>query len=115
MKDTQSGQLLRIYLSEGDRCHHLPLYEALVKQARESGISGATVLRGPLGYGQTSILHTAKILRLSDDLPVVIEIVETAERIERFIPQVEKMAPDALVTLENIQILRFKEPSPRQP
>jgi PII-like signaling protein len=106
MKPPEPAQLLRIYLSENDQWHHTPLYEALVKIARESGIAGATVLRGPLGYGRRSQLHTAKILRLADDLPVVIEIVETAPQIEAFLPKVEEMAPEALVTLEKIQILR---------
>ncbi len=99
--------LLRIFLSEGDRSDHHPRYEALVLKAREMGLAGASVLRGPLGFGQSSRLHTAKILRLSEDLPVVIEIVDAEERIRSFLAAIEPMMTGGLVTLEKAQVVRY--------
>jgi len=103
-----SGQLLRIFIGESDRWHHQPLYEAIVMKAREAGLAGATVLRGAMGFGASSHLHTAKILRLSMDLPVVIEIVDTPEKIEQFVPILDEMVNEGLVTLENVQILKYR-------
>lgn len=98
---------LRIFTGEQDRYQGLPLYEAIVLKARETGMAGATALRGPLGYGQSSRLHTAKILRLSEDLPVVIEIIETEEKINSFLPHLDDMMDSGLVTLEKIKVLHY--------
>jgi PII-like signaling protein len=103
-----SGQLLRIFIGESDRWHHQPLYEAIVFKAREAGLAGATVLRGAMGFGASSHLHTAKILRLSMDLPVVIEIIDTPEKIEKFVPILDEMVHEGLVTLEKVQILKYR-------
>ena len=102
-----SGQILRIYIGESDRWHHEPLYEAIVFKARELHMAGATVLRGPLGFGRSSRIHTAKILRLSEDLPMVIEIVDSPERIDRFLPVLDGMIGSGLVTLEKVQVLQY--------
>jgi hypothetical protein len=101
--------LLRIFLGEADRCGHQPLFEALVLKARESGLAGATVLRGPMGFGKSSRLHTAKILRLSEDLPVVIEIVDSEEKIQNFLPLIATMMGSGLVTLEKVKVLQYGE------
>ncbi|HXU09669.1 MAG TPA: DUF190 domain-containing protein [Blastocatellia bacterium] len=102
------GFLLRIFVGESDRHGHRPLYEAIVLKAREHGMAGATVLRGVMGYGKHSILHTAKILRLSEDLPMVIEIVDSRENVERFLPHLDEMITDGLVTLEPVRVLQYK-------
>ncbi len=99
--------LLRIYLGEDDRADGRPLFEALVLKARELGLAGATVLRGPLGYGHGSELHTAKILRLSEDLPVVVEIVEEDARIDTFLAAVSPWLSRLLVTLERVRVVHF--------
>src|SRR6266480_2074453 len=101
MEIPHEAVLLRIFIGESDRWHHQPLYEAIVLKARESGLAGATVLRGSMGFGASSLLHTAKILRLSADLPIVIEIVESEEKINQFMPQLDEMVQDGLVTLED--------------
>ena len=100
--------LLRVFLGESDRWEHLPLYEAIVLKARELHLAGATVLRGPMGFGKASRLHTAKILRLSDDLPLVIEIVDSEEKINLFLPTLEKMLGGGLVTLEKVKVLHYR-------
>ena len=97
----------RIFVGEDDKADGQPLYEALVLKAREMHLAGATVLRGPMGYGQSSHLHTTKILRLSQDLPVVIEIIDTEVNIRGFLEAVEPMMGSGLVTLENVQVLRY--------
>jgi len=104
----ENGYLLRIYIGESDRWHRQPLYEAIVIKARESGMAGATVLRGPMGFGAKSHLHTAKLLRLSEDLPIVIEIVDSKDRIDGFIPCIDEMVSDGLVTLEPVQVLKYR-------
>ena len=104
----ENGSLLRIFIGESDRYDHRPLYEAIVLKARERGLAGATVLRGVMGFGKHSILHTAKILRLSEDLPMVIEIVDSAEKVEDFLPELNEMIKDGLVTLESIRVLHYK-------
>ena len=104
----EDGSLLRIFIGESDRHGHHPLYEAIVLKARERGLAGATVLRGVMGFGKHSILHTAKILRLSEDLPMVIEIVDSAEKVENFLPMLDEMIKDGLVTLEPIRVLHYK-------
>src|SRR5437867_13273374 len=102
MKIPESGKLLRIFIGESDRWHHQPLYEAIVLKARELGLAGATVLRGPMGFGANSHLHTTKILRLSADLPMVIEIVESEEKINLLLPNLDEMIQEGRVTLETV-------------
>src|SRR5665647_2220041 len=101
------AMLLRIFIGETDRWKHQPLYEAIVLKAREMHLAGATVLRGPMGFGQSSRLHTAKILRLSEDLPLIIEIVDAEEKINELLPALEEMIGSGLVTLEKIQVLHY--------
>jgi PII-like signaling protein len=104
----EEGTLLRIFVGESDRWRHQPLYEAIVQRARESHLAGATVLRGPMGYGKSSRLHTAKILRLSMDLPMVIEIVDTEDKIRDFLPVLNEMMAGGLVTLERVQVVVYR-------
>ncbi|HWK75368.1 MAG TPA: DUF190 domain-containing protein [Povalibacter sp.] len=99
--------LLRIFLGESDRHDGKPLYESIVLAARQHGLAGATVLRGPMGYGASSHLHTAKILRLSTDLPMVIEIVDSEAKIQSFLPQLEMLMGSGLVTLEKVKVWRY--------
>lgn len=99
--------LLRIFIGEDDKFEHRPLYEAIVLTARELNLAGATVLRGPVGFGHSSRLHTTKILRLSHDLPLVIEIVDAKENIDAFLPVLDQMMPSGLVTLEKVQVLQY--------
>ncbi len=100
--------LLRIYIGESDRWEQRPLYEAIVLKAREMHLAGATVFRGPMGFGKSSRLHTAKILRLSMDLPVVIEIVDTQEKIEAFLPELDRMMHGGLATLERVNVIHYR-------
>ena len=102
------AMLLRIFIGESDRWHHLPLYEALVLKARELHLAGATVLRGPMGFGKSSLLHTAKILQLSMDLPIVIEIVDSEEKIGTFLPSLDEMMNGGLVTLEKVRVIHYR-------
>ena len=104
---TRDGQLLRIFIGEDDRHEHLPAYEWIVRKAREVGMAGTTVLRGMEGFGVRSHLHKASILRLSTDLPVVIEIVDSEEKIAKFLPLVDPALADGLATLERVQILHI--------
>ena len=99
--------LLRIFLGESDRWENRPLYEAIVLKAREQKLAGATVLRGPMGFGKSSTLHTAKILRLSDDLPIVIEIVDAEDKVQAFLPRIAPMLGGGLATLENVQVIHY--------
>ena len=108
MHPPEEGKLLRIFIGESDRWEHKPLYEAIVLKAREIGLAGATVLRGPMGFGANSRLHTAKILRLSEDLPIIIEIVDTEPQIQRLLPLLDEMVKEGLVTLENVQVIRYR-------
>ncbi|HTL71665.1 MAG TPA: DUF190 domain-containing protein [bacterium] len=100
--------LLRIFLGESDRWEHKPLYEAIVLAAREAHLAGATVLRGPMGFGKASRLHTSKILRLSDDLPLIIEIVDSEENINAFLPTLDQMLGGGLVTMEKVKVLHYR-------
>ena len=102
------AMLLRIFIGESDRWKHQPLYEALVLKAREMHLAGATVLRGPTGYGKSSRLHTSKILRLSFDLPLVIEIVDTEEKLNAFLPVLDEMMKRGLVTLERVRVIDYR-------
>jgi len=108
MEIPQDAVLLRIFIGESDRWEHKPLYEVIVLRAREMHLGGATVLRGPMGYGKTSRLHTAKILQLSMDLPLVIEIVDSEEKINSFLPELDKMISGGLVTLEKVKVLHYR-------
>src|SRR5512143_3490290 len=105
------GKLLRIFIGESDRWEGKPLYEAIVEAAKRAGLAGATVWKGFMGFGAHSRLHTAKILRLSEDLPIVIEIVDTAEKIEAFVPLLDRMVLEGLVTLERAEILLYRAPA----
>ena len=107
MQLPKQAQLLRIFIGEDDRHDGKPLYEAIVLKAREMHLGGATVLRGPIGFGHSSRLHTAKILRLSEDLPLVIEIVDSEEKIRGFLPVLDRMMTSGLVTLEKVQVLQY--------
>jgi hypothetical protein len=100
--------LLRIFIGESDKWHHRPLYEAIVLKARELHLAGATVLRGAMGFGKSSRMHTSKILRLSDDLPLVIEIVDSEEKINAFLPVLDGMIGSGLVTLEKVRVLHYR-------
>jgi uncharacterized protein len=105
----EDAVLLRIFIGESDRYQHRPLYEAIVLKARELELAGATVLRGPMGFGKSSHLHTAKILRLSMDLPIVIEIVDREEKINAFLPVLDEMIGGGLVTLERAKVIRYQD------
>ena len=96
--------LLRVYLNDGDRFEHHPLHEAIVLRARDLGLAGATVLRGPLGFGATHRVHTAKIVHLATDLPLVIELVDTPAKIEGFLPELDRMMPGGLITLQTVRV-----------
>lgn len=108
MQIPTDATLLRIFLGESDRWEHRPLYEAIVLKAREAHLAGATVLRGPMGFGKSSRMHTAKILRLSTDLPIVIEIVDAEDKINAFLPTLETMLGGGLVTLEKVKVLQYR-------
>jgi uncharacterized protein len=108
MKLPAEAELLRIFVGENDRYHGRPLDEAIVEEARRRGMAGATVLRGTLGFGAKSRIHTTKILRLSEDLPVVIEIVDTPERVASFLPDLDLMIGEGLVTLEKVQVITYR-------
>lgn len=108
MQIPEDAVLLRVFIGESDRWEHKPLYEAIVLKAREMHIGGATVLRGPMGYGKTSRLHTAKILNLSTDLPLVIEMVDSEAAIQSFLPVLDGMITGGLVTLEKVKVLHYR-------
>ena len=101
------SMLLRIFIGENDRWQHQPLYQAIVLKARELHLAGATVLRGPMGFGHSSRLHTTKLLRLSEDLPLVIEIVDAEEKIDEFLAAVDGMMGSGLVTLEKVRVIQY--------
>jgi PII-like signaling protein len=105
------SELLRIFIGEADKHAGRPLYEAIVDEARRQGMAGATVLRGTLGFGAHSRIHTAKILQISEDLPMVVEIVDKPERIAQFLPVLDTMMKEGLVTLEKIQVLVYRSGS----
>ena len=107
MQIPRDAVLLRIFFGENDKVGHLPLHEAIVLKAREMHLGGATVLRGHVGFGQSSRIHTTKILRLSQDLPVVVEIVDSQEKIDAFLPVLDGMMSSGLVTIEKVQVLQY--------
>src|SRR5512143_561206 len=107
-KIPSDAKLLRIFFGEADRFEGKPLYEAIVLKAREMGLAGATVLRGPMGFGKSSRLHTAKILRLSADLPLVIEIVDSEEKIQTFLPELDNMMGGGLLTMEKVKVIDYR-------
>ena len=116
MQIPHEAVLLRIFIGESDRWEHKPLYEAIVLKARELHLAGATVLRGPMGFGKSSRLHTAKILRLSMDLPLVIELVDSEEKIQAFLPVLDRMMGGGLLTLENVKVIEYRAgPEPATP
>jgi PII-like signaling protein len=108
MKIEGEGQLLRIFIGESDQWHGRPLHEAIVLAARERGLAGATVLRGLEGFGANSRIHTVKVLRLSEDLPLIIEIVDKSERIQAFLPTLDEMVTEGMVTLEKVNVLIYR-------
>jgi len=111
----QEATLLRIFVGENGRFEHRPLHEAIVLKAREVGLAGATVLRSSMGFGATSTLHTAKILRLSDDLPLIIEIVDSEAKIGAFLPVLDTMIGSGLVTLEKVRVIHYRSRSDADP
>ncbi|HLG30244.1 MAG TPA: DUF190 domain-containing protein [Candidatus Brocadiales bacterium] len=108
MKIPEDAKLLRIFIGENDRWEGKPLFEAIVQKARKDGLAGATVLKGFEGFGAHSRIHTAKILRLSEDLPIVIEIVDSEEKIEAFLPELDEMVKEGLITLEKVRVIKYR-------
>jgi hypothetical protein len=107
MKLLEDAEILRIFIGESDKCCGRPLYEVIVETARKRGLAGATVVRGTLGFGAHSMLHTAKVLRLSEDLPMVVEIVDAVAKIEAFVPELDKMVAGGLVTIEKVKVIMY--------
>jgi PII-like signaling protein len=114
MKIAGPGKLVRIYIGESDQWHGKALYNAIVERARKEGLAGATVTRGIEGFGANSRIHTASILRLSEDLPVKIEIIDVAERIEQFLPLLDEMVTEGLITVQDCEIVKYAH-DPAQP
>lgn len=108
MKIEGKAKLLSIYIGESDHHHHRPLYQVLVERLREQGLAGATVLRGIEGFGKSSRIHTAAILRLSEDLPVVVEVVDGEERIRAALPMIEEMVSEGLITLQDLEVIAYR-------
>ncbi len=108
MMESGEAVLLRVFLGENDRFEGKPLYEAIVSKARELHLAGATVLRGPMGFGKKSVLHTAKVLRLSEDLPIVVEIVDKQEKIDLLLAELEHMVGEGLATLEKVRVIWYR-------
>lgn len=108
MRKDSEGTLLRIFIGEADTWHGKPLYEAIVQRARKEGLAGATVLRGIEGFGAASRIHTSRILRLSEDLPVVIEIVDTADNVDRVLSDLDDMVAEGMVTTERVHVVSYR-------
>jgi PII-like signaling protein len=115
MKMEGEGRLLRIFIGESDRWHGKPLYEAIVELVRREGLAGATVIRGIEGFGADSRIHTSRILRLSEDLPVIVEIVDTAERIDAVLPELDRMVSEGMVTVEKVHVIAYRSSKPPPP
>ena len=113
MKIEGTAKLVRIFLGESDRWKGQPLYVAIVEEMRKTGLAGATVFKGILGFGAHSVVHAARIVDLSSDLPIVIELVDTEERVAAFLPKLDEMLPEGLVTLETVQVIAYKAGSPK--
>jgi hypothetical protein len=113
MKIEGPGKLLRIFIGESDTWHGKPLYQAVVQRVREEGLAGATVLRGIEGFGASSRIHTARILRLSEDLPLVIEVVDAEDKINAFVPLLDEMITEGMVTLEKVEVLAYRARAPK--
>ncbi|MBN1197319.1 MAG: DUF190 domain-containing protein [Candidatus Aminicenantes bacterium] len=113
MKIPSEASLLRIFIGESDKVDGKPLCEVLVQEARRQGLAGATVLRGFLGFGANSRIHTTKVLRLSEDLPVIVEIVDRKDRIEAFLPLLDKLIDEGLITLEDVRVIAYRHNSDR--
>jgi PII-like signaling protein len=108
MRIEGEGKLLRIFIGESDRWHGKPLYEAIVERVRGEGLAGATVFRGIEGFGADSRMHTSRILRLSEDLPVLVEIVDTEDRIDRVLPMLDEMVGEGMITVERVHIIAYR-------
>jgi hypothetical protein len=108
MKVEGEGQLLRIFIGESDRWEGMPLYEAIVRKAREEGLAGATVMRGLEGFGAHSRIHTTSILRLSQDLPILIEIVDLPDRIQKILPALDRMVAEGMMTIEKVRVIAYR-------
>jgi PII-like signaling protein len=108
MRLSEDGQLLRVFIGESDAWHGEPLYRAIVLKARELGLAGATVLRGPMGFGANSRMHTAKLLELSTDLPIIVEIVDTPEKIQTLLPFLDEAVAEGLITIEDVRVLKYR-------
>jgi hypothetical protein len=115
MKIPEQGALLRIFIGESDRWQGKPLYEAIVLRARESGLAGATVFRGAMGFGAHSRLHTFKVLRLSEDLPIVIEIVDAEEKVDGFVATIDQLVTEGMITIEPVRIIKYRADPPPAP
>lgn len=108
MKIPTNGILLRILIGEEDQVHGVPLYEAIVKKARELNMAGASVFRGRMGFGAASRIHTSKVLRLSEDLPILIELVDSEEKINELLPFLDEHVEEGLITMENVKVIRYR-------
>lgn len=108
MKLPHEASLLRVFIGESDKFEGRPLGEVIIEEARKRGLAGATVLRGYLGFGANSRIHTSKVLRLSEDLPVIVEIVDEGKKIESFLPELDKMVEEGLVTLEKVRVIMYR-------
>jgi uncharacterized protein len=114
MQLSENGQLLRVFIGESDMRDNMPLYRAIVLKAKELGLAGATVLRGPMGFGANSHLHTSKILELSTDLPIIIEIVDSSEKIQSLLPFLDEAVLEGLITIEEVRVLRYRHNPAKQ-
>ena len=108
MKIPATGILIRIFIGESDAYHGIPLYEAIVKHARELNLAGATVIRGIMGFGATTRIHSSKMLRLSEDLPIIIEIVDSEEKINLLLPFLDEHVEEGLITMESVKVIKYR-------
>lgn len=115
MRLSESGQLVRVFVGESDTWQGQPLYRAIVHKARELGLAGATVLKGPMGFGASSLLHTTKLLALSTDLPIVVEIVDNAEKLQSLLPFLDEAVTEGLITIEEVRILKYRHNEAKAP
>ncbi len=115
MKLEGTGLLVRMYLGESDKWHGRPLYQAILERLRERGLAGATVLRGIEGYGAKQHLHSTRILSLSEDLPILIEVVDTEEKVQAILPELDEMVADGLITLEKVTVIAYRAAPPNRP